>query len=106
MISCNCVVQAGQISAETEASLRANLDAFSKRLFGEAVDITWIAIPKNSGFTENKPSTSSVISMRANAPVPQAKRETLLRDLCAIWTGETGCTLNEVVGVISDPLTD
>ena len=35
MITCNCIVQAGQISAETEAALRANLSDFAQRAFGE-----------------------------------------------------------------------
>lgn len=104
MIMCNCVVQAGQISAESEAVLRANLNEFAERSFGVPADINWIAIPERSGFTASKPSTSSVISMRANAPVARADREPLLRELCAIWTDETGCSLDEVVGVISDPL--
>ena len=104
MIMCNCVVQAGQISAESEAVLRANLNDFAERSFGAPAEINWIAIPERSGFTAGNPSTSSVISMRANAPVAGVDREPLLRELCAIWTDETGCSLDEIVGVISDPL--
>lgn len=106
MIACNCVVQAGQISAASQAILRANLNAFAERALGAPADITWIEIPEKSGFTESQPSTSSVISMRAITPIPQVDREGLLRDMCAIWTGETGRSLNEVVGVISDPLAE
>ncbi|MEO0981788.1 MAG: hypothetical protein AAFX03_03965 [Pseudomonadota bacterium] len=103
MIACNCVVQAGQISADAEATLRGRLNEFAQRSFGAPAEINWIAIPERSGFTAGNPSTSSVISMRANAPVSPSARETLLRELCGIWTGETGCSLDEVVGVISDP---
>ena len=39
MIACNCIVQAGQISPETEATLRANLSAFAERAFGEPAEI-------------------------------------------------------------------
>lgn len=104
MVMCNCVVQAGQISAESEAVLRANLNAFSERVFGESAEISWMAIPEGSGFTATKPSTSSIVSMRAPAPIPQADREGLLRELCGIWTSETKCSLDEVVGVLSDPV--
>ena len=103
MITCNCIVQAGQISAETEATLRSRLSEFSERHFGESADITWLAVPERSGFTAGKPSTSAVISMRPNKPIEQPVREQLLHDLCRIWTHETNSTLHEVVGVIPNP---
>ena len=106
MIMCNCIVQAGQISAETEAALRAGLSDFTQRRFGAPAEINWLSVPENSGFTAAEPSTSSIISMLANAPVAQAEREALLRELCGIWTKETDCSLDEVVGVISDPITE
>ncbi|MEM0987132.1 MAG: hypothetical protein AAGJ32_12875 [Pseudomonadota bacterium] len=105
MISCNCIVQAGQISAATEATLRANLEAFSQNAFGEAAHITWREIPEGSGFTAAQPSTSSIVSMTANAPLQQSERATLLKDMCTLWIRETNQTLDEVVGVISDPQT-
>ncbi|MEL6824685.1 MAG: hypothetical protein AAFN91_00435 [Pseudomonadota bacterium] len=103
MIPCNCVVQAGQIPAETEATLRANISAFTERQFGAPAEISWLAIPERSGFTASQPSTSAIVSMRAPSPIEKADREALLRELCGIWTQETNCSLNEIVGVISDP---
>lgn len=105
MIPCNCIVQAGQISPETEASLRANLNAFAERAFGEPAEINWRAIPQRSGFTAAKPSTSSIVSMTANKPVPQPERAALLKEMCELWVRETHRSLDEVVGVISDPQT-
>ena len=105
MIQCTCLVQEGQISAASEAVLREKLDAFTQKTFGSGVEISWIAVPKKGGFTASKPSTSSIVSMRAPAPVNQAERGPLLRELCSFWTAETGQTLNEIVGVISDPIT-
>lgn len=103
MITCTCIVQAGQIPAATEATLRANLNDFAERAFGEPADITWRAIPARSGFTAAKPSTSSIISMTASEPVPQPRRAALLKEMCELWVRETHRSLNEVVGVISDP---
>lgn len=105
MIPCNCIVQAGQISPEAEETLRANLNAFAERAFGEPAEISWRAIPQRSGFTAAKPSTSSIISMTANKPVPQPERAALLKEMCELWVRETHRSLNEVVGVISDPQT-
>ena len=106
MVACNCIVQEGQIPAETEASLRASITEFAQRNFGEPAEINWTAIPKNSGFTAGKPSTSSIVSLRSNTPLPQHEREHMLQELCGIWTRATQTTMNEIVGVISDPQTN
>ena len=103
MIPCTCIVQDGQISAESEATLRSKLDAFSTKAFGSSAEINWVTVPAAGGFTASKPSTSSIVSIRPSAPIDQETRATLLHELCGIWTAETGQTLNEIVGVISDP---
>ena len=105
MIKSTCLVQAGQISAENEAALRAGLDAFTQARFGAPVEISWTAIPQGSGFTARKPSTTSVVALRAVAPLEQPQREALLKELCDLWLRELKCSPDEVVGVISDPET-
>lgn len=104
MIPCTCLVQEGQISAASEAVLREKLNIFTQKTFGAEAEINWIAVPKGGGFTASKPSTSSIVSMRAPAPIDQAERGALLHELCGFWTAETGQSMNEIVGVISDPV--
>ena len=104
MIPCTCIVQDGQISAESEAVLRGKLDAFTTQAFGAAAEINWVAVPAKSGFTASKPSTSSIISIRPETATAQDERATLLHELCAFWIAETGQTMNEIVGVIADPV--
>ncbi len=103
MITCNCIVQAGQVSAEAETALRSRINDFAQRHFGEAAEIGWLAVPERSGFTAGKPSTSAVISMRPNKEVSQEDRADMLHELCSIWTEETKTTLHEIVGVIPNP---
>ena len=103
MIDCTCIVQADQISAETQAALRNSLDDFTTRNFDAPAAINWVEIDKGSGFTATKPSTSSIVSLAGPAPLEQSTRISLLEELCAVWSRETGCTLNEIVGVINDP---
>ena len=103
MIMCRCIVQAGQIPAATATALRGRLDEFSQQAFGAGADISWVEIMPGSGFTEGKPSTASVVSLRAPEPLEQARREELLNELCDLWIGETRCSVDELVGVISDP---
>lgn len=106
MIQCTCIVQAGQISEASQAALSGKIDTFTQKAFGAGAEINWISVPQGGGFTASKPSTSSIVSLRAPTPVDQAERGPLLHELCGFWTAETGQSLNEVVGVISDPVTN
>lgn len=103
MTTCNCIVQAGQISPEIQVALRNSLDSFAREKFGSSAEIGWVEIAPGSGYTANKPSTSSIVSMAPTAPVAQSDRIEMLGELCALWSHETGCTLDEIVGVINDP---
>ncbi|SIO10415.1 hypothetical protein SAMN02745824_2961 [Parasphingorhabdus marina DSM 22363] len=103
MTTCNCIVQAGQISGETQAGLRSRLDAFSQASFGSPAEIGWVEIAPGSGYTATQPSTSSIVSLTADKPLEQSERIPMLRDLCDLWSAETGCSLDEIVGVINDP---
>ena len=103
MIQAVCMVQEGQIPPQTEASLRAGLDDFTQKSFGEPVDIRWVAVPERSGFTAGKPSTSSIVSLTANRVLERPERKDLLVELCDFWIAQTKCSLDEVVGVINDP---
>ncbi|MEO1029685.1 MAG: hypothetical protein AAFX02_11595 [Pseudomonadota bacterium] len=103
MIQSICMVQAGQIPPQTEASLRAGLNAFTEKAFGEPAEIRWVAVPEGSGFTAGNPSRSSVVSITANESLDPDRREELLLELCEFWIKETECSIDEVVGVLNDP---
>ena len=103
MINCICMVQDGQISAEQEAKLRAETEAFGARSFGAKPAINWITVPEGSGFTEGKPSTSVIVSMNADRPLSLEEREPLLRELGDIWIEHASRGPDEVVTVISNP---
>ena len=103
MTTCNCIVQAKQISPDTQAALRANLDKFTRAKFGSPAEISWVEIEPGSGYTANELSTSSIVSVSSGEPVEQSARIDMLQELCDLWSGTTGCTLDEIVGVINDP---
>jgi hypothetical protein len=103
MIVCTCFIQAGQISEDVERRLREGFDAFTRNAFGEPARINWIPVAKGSGFSAGKPSTSSVVSVRANTPVAQATRVNLLQELSNLWNTITGCSLDELLVVVADP---
>ena len=103
MIPTTCMVQSGQIPADMQAQLREDMEGFSQRSFGAAPAINWIEVPENSGFTAGVPSTSILVSMQASEALETPRRIELLKELCDIWIERTGKSINEVVGVISDP---
>ena len=104
MTQCICMVQAGQISADQEAVLRAETNAFAEAKFGAAAHITWIPVPEGGGFTEGKPSNSVIVSMTADRSLAPSEREKLLRELGQIWERGADRGPDEVVTVIRDPI--
>ena len=103
MIPCRCLVQAGQVPDRRQSELRSLLNDFSARSFGKDADISWVPVAAGCGFTASKPSTSSVVAFTAPTPLDQSTRVKLLSEICDLWMAQTGCSLNEIVAVISDP---
>lgn len=103
MTVCNCIVQEGRISADQEALLKSGIDDLARRAFGSEAEISWLVIPRGNGFTAGEPTAASVVSLRANEPLEQPRRVALLKELCDFWIGQTGCSIDEFVGVIADP---
>lgn len=104
MTQCTCMVQDGQISADQEAALRAETSDFAERHFGSPGEINWIAVPEGSGFTAAQPSTSVIVSVRSDRPLPPSERVPLLHELEQIWARISGRSSNEIVSVITDPV--
>ena len=103
MIHCTCFVQAGQSPDQNHEVLRSALNRFTDEAFGQDARIAWVPVAAGSGFTAGGPSTSSVVSMTAHEALSPSRRESLLRQFVALWTEETGCSVDEIVAVIADP---
>lgn len=103
MVKATCFIHENQISSEDIALLTSELGYFTQKAFGMPVDVTWITVPKNSGYTVGKLSTTIIITIQSNEILAQPKRVMLLKELCDIWVGELGMSTNEIVGIITDP---
>ena len=103
MVSCTCVVQEGQSPDLHKDEIQGVINSFVTRSFSEEANIAWIPVAPGNGFTAGKPSSSSVVSITANRPLPRDRREALLRELVALWTENTDCSEDEIVAVVSDP---
>lgn len=103
MTQCTCMVQAGQISAEQEATLRRETSAFAERHFGTPGEINWIAVPEGSGYTAGELSTSVIVSVQSDRPLAPSARVPLLHELEQIWSRHANRSSDEVVSVITDP---
>ncbi len=103
MIPVMCVVQQGQVSADVEDALKAEIDVFAQRAFREPADIDWIEVPEGSGFTAGKPSTTVIASLQSSKALEHDERVALLKQLCDICMDKTGRSSHEVVTSIRDP---
>ncbi len=97
MIRCSCLIQAGQIAQGQQTNLEAGLEKITQTYFSDAADVGWTQIAQGSGFTDAKPSKSSIISMSVPADTAQETRVDVLRAICDLWTAETGCHVDDVV---------
>ena len=104
MVNCTCFVQEGQSPDQHRGDIQTLLNTFTSASFGEDAQISWIPVAPGNGFTAGRPSTSSVVSITSNEPLNPERRESLLRQLVALWTENTGCSIDEIVAVISDPV--
>ncbi len=103
MVTCVCIVQAGQAPDRNKSELIAALEDFSSRSFGERADVSWMPVSEGNGFTAYSSSTSSVVSFTVNAALEQSARVALLTELSTLWIDGTGCSSDELVAVINDP---
>ena len=103
MINCSCLVQQGQSPDLNKGEIQEAINTFTERAFGSAAQIAWIPVAAGNGFTANKPSTSSVVSITANEKLAPSRREALLREFVDLWTSQTGNSSDEIVAVITDP---
>ena len=106
MINCTCFVQEGQAPDRQQSEMQTLLRDFASKSFGGDAQIAWVPVAQGNGFTEGKPSSSSVVSFTADAPLQPQRRESLLRELVELWTARTGCSVDEIVAVIADPATN
>lgn len=103
MIPVMCLVQEGQIAPSVGEQLRSSLSALSQKTLGVDAAISWLEVKAGNGFTEAKPSTSSLVSMLANRPLAQAERVRIMQDICDVWMAATDCSINEIVAAVRDP---
>lgn len=104
MTTCTCLVQTEQISSERRQALQARIREFGDRHLGGACEPQWIEVARGSGYTAGVPSTSSFVSLVAARPLEQARRETLLKQFCEMWSAEAACSTDEILAVLADPL--
>jgi len=104
MTECICMVQAGQISESQQLELRAATSNFAQERFGSPAEFNWVEVPKGSGFTAAKLSTSVIVSIRANRSLTPSERIPLLHELEGIWREHADRGPDEVVSVITDPV--
>ena len=103
MIPVTCFVQEGQIDPATGEALRGDLSQLSQSALGSEAHINWVEVKNGNGFTEAKPSTSSLVSIQCDRALSKDERMAMMNNICDAWMEKTGCSLNEVIAAVYDP---
>ena len=101
MVHVSCMIQEGQSASQKVSELEAGLSALLSDFFGCSAEFDWMTVAEGSGFTEAKPSTSSLVSTTVPEDITQERRIEFLTAVCDMWATTTGCHVNEVVAVAS-----
>lgn len=102
---CVCMIQDGQIPAETRAALEAGLADVAREVLGEYAaefQVMWMPIAVGSGYTAGKPSATSLAGLSVPDGTAPVTREALLSGVCAKWAQIAGCSVNEIVATAFD----
>ena len=99
-----CMVQEGQFSSEQRTALEAALkDVVKKRVGSKAMlAVAWRPVPKGSGYSAGKPSTSSLVQLSVPDGFSQASREEIMRDVNGRWCAITGQTPYQLMVSVPD----
>ncbi len=103
MIPILCLVQEGQIAPSIGEDLRSSLDQIAQDHLGSTAGINWVEVEAGSGFTEAKPSTSSLVSIQSDRMLSQDERISIMQKICDSWIEKTECSINEIVASVNDP---
>jgi hypothetical protein len=96
------MVQEGQVSEDHVKSIEDGLGAITSRFFELPVSVAWTTVAKGDGWTAGEPSTTSLVVMYVPEGLDQRTRTSLLKSICDLWSGTTGCSVNEIVATARD----
>lgn len=101
MAKCICMFQEGQISENVIVALETGLkNIVVANGISDSPVVNWIEIPCGEGWTAGAPSTSSVVALFCQ-DIEQSQRLKMLNSICDLWTAETGCSINEIIAMVS-----
>lgn len=98
-----CIYQQQQIDASLQQALEGALVQFASKRYGFEIPVHWLAIAEGNGYSAGEPSRVSVLNMHSPERLDQSEREQLLHELSSVWRGVSGCSVDELVVVVSDP---
>lgn len=104
MIPVLSFVQEGQIASSTFETLEKGLADICQSAFGDEPAIRWVEVQPGNGFSGAQPSKASLVRMEANRSLAQEERVEIMEKICDFWMENTGCSINEIVAAVSDPL--
>lgn len=104
MIPILSFVQQGQIKPSTLETLEKGLADICHSVFGSEAEFRWVEVQSGNGFSGAKPSRASLVRMQANRNLEQEERVQIMKQICDFWMENTGCSINEIVAAVGDPI--
>lgn len=104
MIPILSFVQEGQIAPSMIEVLEKGLGDICHSAFGSASHVHWVEVQSGNGFSGAKPSRASLVRIQSNRNLPQDERVEIMKQVCDFWMENTGCSINEIVAAVGDPI--
>lgn len=94
-----CSAHSGSESMSKAKTIEHELRRTYRRHFGPKTSLTcvWNEIPAGQAFIAGEPSTATAVPAPVPDDIEQEQREALMRDICDIWQGQVGCSINEIM---------
>ena len=95
-----CIIQEGQRADQRRDALAEGLRQIGREAFGDeqgACEVSWTVVRKGFAWTAGEPSTSSLVIRSVPEGLAFERREAFMREVCALWERETGCSTDEIV---------
>ena len=104
MIPILSFVQEGQLEPHLLSVLESGLSDICQSAFGAEAFIHWVEVKDGNGFSGAEPSKASLVRIQSNLNLAQEDRVQVMHQVCDLWIEKTGCSINEIVAAVGDPV--
>ena len=105
-INYTCIVQEGIVPDDLREKLAAEIKRISASVLGideGGIGVEYYEVRHGFGFRGGEISTTSTVGGQLTESLDQETRVDLMTQIMNMWTGETGCEVDEFLVSVRDP---